>query len=146
MIGALLVLLSVGDVTLPLPGPPTTVVIERYRVEQQRVSTSRSAVRRRNAGWALAAVGVAAFAGSAVLISQFYTSPVTSTDYFNNVLVPEYLSGIALAAIGIAITIPGIVLALQGQLDVSEEVLRPTPRVSLVPTRGGAMVGLGFAY
>ena len=106
---------------------------------------------RRDLGWGLSGVGIAAIVAGAAVLAYGFTidcNPSLPACY-DDVIKPHYYGGIAAMGIGVLHAIPGIVLALQGQGEMTDVEWRRGryPRTAYVlPTPGGFVVGAAGSF
>jgi hypothetical protein len=124
-----------------MPEAPPSPTVAKY------VARHKAAKARRNVGWALAAVGVAAMASGVILAVYGATEVDINRDY--DTAIADVVSGSAAAAVGLALFIPGVVFALQGQLEMTDTEWRIKAALQtafVAPTRSGIVLGASFRF
>ena len=106
--------------------------------DPRRAARLRSARIQRDLGWGLAGTGVAAIAcGIATVVFGFHDE----RGYTQGVV--DVTAGAATTAVGLALAIPGVVLALRGQDRIADALWL---RTVVTPAAGGVVGGLRISF
>ena len=113
---ALTVLLLATSAAAGTPAPGTPSAIARSEVPDEKLAQRLRAARiQRNIGWGLAGVGIAALvAGAGTIAFGFHDERGFSQG------VIDVIAGGATVAAGLALALPGVVLAMRGQEGITE--------------------------
>lgn len=121
---------------------PTTTTSTTAR-DDRLIKRYQAARLRRNIGWGLSGIGLASLTAGAVLLGTALTEDCNPSCY-DTVILPRFLVGASLLALGLATSIPGLVLALQGQGEMTEVRWRlggAAGAAWILPQRDGLLVG-----
>lgn len=137
--------LLIAQTAAAAPGAMATIPTPHERLTKRY----RNALVRRNLGWGLTAVGLAAIAAGSVVAVFGATQVNTNAPGGYDQAITDVIAGAATGICGLGLVIPGVILSLQGQGEMTEVEwrLRAASQIAFIaPGSTGFMVGARLAF